>query len=564
MGIIAFRIATCALAASLLNADAEAQCQPVEAAELAPAGGAAGDLFGYDVALFGDLVLVSSRRDGEHGQQAGAAYLYARDQGGAGNWGEVAKLTAADPKPFQVFGSAVAVGADTAIVGAGCDNQLGSCAGAAYVFERDEGGAGAWGQAQKLLASDGKGGDFFGNTADIEGNLAIVGAPFWAGAPGNDAGAAYVFERGPSGWNETNILTAIDAAPSSSFGYALDLDGDSLCVTAPNDDGAASNAGAAYVCRRNPVTGDWVEEQKLLPSTTYSGLRFGESCGISGDTLVVGVTESVVGFDSGAVYVFERTPATGTWSQTAKLVPQSAQAHDWFGTGVAISGDVIVGGANGRDGPKDSGVAFVFERSPSAPQGWLETHALRAGSPAKDDGLGRNVALAGRTVLVGAPSNILQPVGTGEAVVFDDVAPPPPTTYCTAGTSANGCLPVLSTVGHARLSQPDGFEIGVGDIDGARSAILFWGTAPQAKTWGAASWFCIVPPVRRTPVQTTTGAAGSCDGTFSLDFNDWMATYPQKAPSAGTNVLAQVWYRDPAGQGKTSSMTAGLSFGVCP
>ncbi len=564
MAHVPCHLAACLIALSALATEAKSQCQPVEVAYLAPASGAPGDIFGYDVDLRGDLAIVSSQRDGQNGQQAGAAYLYGRDQGGSGSWGEVAKLLPADPGDFQIFGTAVAVHGDAALVGAGCDDELGSCAGAAYVFERDHGGANAWGQAQKLLASDGAGGDFFGNTAAIDGDLAVVAAPYWNGPPGGDAGAVYVFERGPSGWVETHILNALDAAPQSAFGYALDLEGNSLIVTARNDDGAAPDAGAAYVCRRDPVTGDWYEEQKLLPSVTYTGLRFGDSCGISGNTAVVGVTESVVGFDSGAVYVFERNPATGIWTESAKLFPADAQAHDWFGTGVAIDGDTIVGGAPGRDGPSDSGIGFVFERSPSAPLGWLETHALRALTPAAQDGFGRAVALDDRSAAIGAPSNILQVLGTGEAFVRDDVVPPAPVAYCTAGASVAGCLPVLDTVGHGRLSQPDGFQIGVRDIDGARSSILFWGTAAQAKPWGATSWLCVVTPLVRTPVQQTTGAPGSCDGTFAFDFNAWMAAHPQRAPAAGTTVRAQVWYRDPAGQVRTSAMTGGVSFGVCP
>ena len=56
--------------------------------------GAADDYFGESVSISGDTVVVGS--DDSNRDDAGAAYIFKRDQGGADNWGLVKKITASD------------------------------------------------------------------------------------------------------------------------------------------------------------------------------------------------------------------------------------------------------------------------------------------------------------------------------------------------------------------------------------------------------------------------------------------------------------------------------------
>ena len=67
--------------------------------------------------------------------------------------------------------------------------------GSAYVFGRNEGGADNWGQAKKLLASDGAAGEYLGRSVSVSGDTVVVGA--YRGDVGSeiDCGSAYVFER---------------------------------------------------------------------------------------------------------------------------------------------------------------------------------------------------------------------------------------------------------------------------------------------------------------------------------------------------------------------------------
>ena len=91
--------------------------------------------------------------------------------------GEVAKLL---PTPYWKgdkanFGRAVAVDGDLMVVGA-IDDDRGAEAGAAYVFGRNQGGTGAWGQVVKITASDGAEYDYFGYSVAISGDTVVVGA----------------------------------------------------------------------------------------------------------------------------------------------------------------------------------------------------------------------------------------------------------------------------------------------------------------------------------------------------------------------------------------------------
>ncbi len=88
------------------------------------------------------------------------------------------------------FGYSVAVSGDTLVVGASFE---GGQVGAAYVFDRNQGGADTWGQVKKLTASDGAADDQFGASVILSGNTLVAGAL----AKASSTGAAYVFALEP-------------------------------------------------------------------------------------------------------------------------------------------------------------------------------------------------------------------------------------------------------------------------------------------------------------------------------------------------------------------------------
>jgi len=119
--------------------------------------------------------------------------------------------------------------------------------GAAYVFEPDNGGIGS--QAKKLTASDAATSptlEAFGDAVHVDGDRIVVGAP------GKDGkGAAYLFERNQGGnenWGESTKLTASDGVTGSddSFGFRVGLAGDVLAAVTYTKN---SYTGEAYLFR---------------------------------------------------------------------------------------------------------------------------------------------------------------------------------------------------------------------------------------------------------------------------------------------------------------------------
>jgi hypothetical protein len=164
-----------------------------QVAKLVASDGAVGDSFGRSVAISEDIVVVGAYNDDDKGISSGSAYVFERNQGGADHWGQVVKLTASDGVADASFGRSVAISGDTVIVGALFDDDNGTKSGSAYVFERNQGGADHWGQAAKLTASDGAADDHFGRSVAISEDTIVAGAG-GDGDKGTDSGSAYVYQ----------------------------------------------------------------------------------------------------------------------------------------------------------------------------------------------------------------------------------------------------------------------------------------------------------------------------------------------------------------------------------
>ena len=399
-----------------------------EIKKLLASDGQAGDEFGFYVAVDGDTAIVGAwREDAAGGSQEGAAYVFEKNQGGADNWGEVKKLVASDPEENARFGSSVGISGDTIVVGASIQSAAADNAGAAYFFERNQGGADNWGEVKKLTASDAEAGDHFGKSVAISGDTVLVGADL-EDAGGTDAGAAYVFERdqgGPDNWGEVLKLTASDAENNDSFGNSVSVNGDSAIVGAwlEDVDGSTLAPGAAYVFHRDEGGADnWGEVKKLSASDFERLDRFGYSVAINGDTAVVGAwSEDSGGDQAGAAYVFERDQGgADNWGEVTKLTASDAFGGAAFGRSVAISANTAVVGAvfEGRLVGTSGGAAYVYHRDEGGADNWGEVKKLTASDRDRLDYLGQSVAVSGETTLVGASQEDALGNEAGAAYVF--------------------------------------------------------------------------------------------------------------------------------------------------
>ena len=300
------------------------------------------------------------------------------------------KLHAADHAADDLFGAAVSVSGNVAIVGARRHDDAGKNRGAAYLFNAATGA-----QTAKLLANDGEDYDYFGCSVGIDGDSAIVGAR-WDDANGTNSGSAYVFDV-TTGLQEIKLLP-IDGAENDAFGHSVAISGDTAIVGIYK----TSGVGAAYLFDIN----SGVQLAKLTPSDGMNNDRFGSAVAINATTAVVGSMEhDQFGQASGAVYLFDL--ATG--DEVQKITPSDGAEHDHFGCAVAISGEVILIGAEAHAG---AGAAYIFDLSSG-----VETK-ISASDGASGDRFGAALAIRGSSLVVGAPWNNQSGTASGAAYVY--------------------------------------------------------------------------------------------------------------------------------------------------
>ncbi|MDH5719727.1 MAG: hypothetical protein OEZ13_03805 [Spirochaetia bacterium] len=465
------------IAANILGIDST--CFSQQGYLIAPNAGAS-DYFGRDVSISGDTIVVGAY--GEDSSQititngstasadnsatdAGAAYVFVRS---GTTWSQQAYLKAPNAGAGDGFGTSVSISGDTIVVGAStedssqttitndatasADNST-SSAGAAYVFVRS--GA-TWSQQAYLKAPNAEVFDRFGTSVSISGDTIVVGAldeessqttitndaTASADNSASSAGAAYVFVRSGTTWSHQAYLKVSNAEADDKFGVSVSISGDTIVAGANyedssqttitngstgSDDNSATDAGAAYVFVRSGTT--WSQQAYLKAPNAEASDYFGNSVSISGDTIVVGAyyedsdqttitNGSTASSDNsasaaGAAYVFVRSGTT--WSHQAYLKAPNAEASDYFGCSVSISGDTIVVGAHSEDSGEKlisngstasadnsaggSGAAYVFVRN-STNGTWRQNAYLKGNSLVGS--FGGSVFISGDTVVVGS------------------------------------------------------------------------------------------------------------------------------------------------------------------
>lgn len=233
------------------------------------------------------------------------------------------KRTAPAPETQDYFGSSVAV--DGAYVVVGAEGNA-SKAGMAYVLYKDV--TGTYSQVAELNASDATPGDKFGISVAISGDYVVVGAQL-ADTNATNAGAAYVFKRNApdNNYSEIALLTASDPAADDHFGFSVAIDGAYVIVGADNKSSSVApvgpSTGAAYIFKNN---GDdtYTEVNKLTAFDHEPSDYFGWSVDINGDHAIVGAwSESMGGeavISAGAAYVYKKDAGTGLFNHADKLM----------------------------------------------------------------------------------------------------------------------------------------------------------------------------------------------------------------------------------------------------
>lgn len=386
----------------------------------------AGNRLGTSVSIDANTILAGAPLTDFAGfVDSGAAYVFTRESATA-NFSQKQILRARVAGSDSLFGASVLVDGPTAIMGApGARFFTATDAGAAYVFVR-ESLSGDWRQQQELTGSSPEALAEFGGAVGLDAATTVIGAAKRNQGTSTDAGAAFTFVLEPLSdeiSQETDVLTAADAAADDGFGRAVGLSGDTTLIGIPAADPAGDvDAGEVSAFDRDPDTQVFDNESTLTADDKAASDNLGTAVSVDADIAVIGAPNAEIAGDAGAgsAYVYNRDSVSGDWDQAVQLTAGAdVAAAANFGAALAIDADIILIGvpADDPNGIINAGVAFLFSRDPdeAALDQWSQTEKLTAGADqSADDNFGAAVALNSDTALVGAPFEN----GSGAVYVF--------------------------------------------------------------------------------------------------------------------------------------------------
>ncbi len=241
----------------------------------------------YALSLEGNRLVIGAPHEHLDGFWRGTVRIFEFD---GESWVQTTQLFQEQPVDQAFFGSGVALNGDRLAVGAQGVEKI-------YLFEHN---GTEWIHVSELVGHDDTNGSGFG------GGIAFAGDYLVAGAPGPTSpkrnGAAYVFERTPTGWHEAAKLVGDDLATSLYFGSDVSLSGASLAIGARGR--REHPHGAVYVYSRQ--RGHWELTERVIPSD--GAYNFGSSVVLEDNLLGVvafATLDLLMSGVTGAAYLYE-------------------------------------------------------------------------------------------------------------------------------------------------------------------------------------------------------------------------------------------------------------------
>lgn len=245
-----------------------------ELTKITPSDGAAGDEFGTSVVISDQYLIIGAPYDDDNGSAAGSIYVMDL----TGNL--IHKLHSTDPNAGDYLGISLALRGDILVAGATGDDQMGSGAGAAYLFDLTTGT-----QLFKLRASNGVAGDSFGYSVAIEDGMVAVGSPNYDSSGISNVGAVYVFDV--STGNQTAVLVSSTPISSSYAGYSVAIVDGIVAAGATLFQVSISQTGAVFLF--DPQTGEQIG--RLVATQISNGRSMGTSLAADSGRLAIGAED---------------------------------------------------------------------------------------------------------------------------------------------------------------------------------------------------------------------------------------------------------------------------------
>ncbi|MEO0662965.1 MAG: FG-GAP repeat protein, partial [Planctomycetota bacterium] len=393
--------------------------------------------------------------------------------------------------------------------------------GRVYVYDVSSGTAA---RIANLTGSGVTVGDGFGTAVDVDEFLpaVVVGAPNANGG----RGAVFVFEQGTAGvWSE---VARFDGAPGrDSYGAAVTVEAGIAVVGQPDFE------GDAFVLERE-LSG-WVERGALpKPPTVFASAEYGASVHLDGGMLAVGAPgEDSLGYDSGAVYVFQRTGGPG-FTEIDRVEHPSAATVTRHGADVALdvgnaTARLLVGSGDDR--------AFLWQSVGFAP--FAEVDVLTPYTETGAGGFGERVAMHGERAIVGASRGRSDTAQCGAAFPYAiDAGGAGATPLSMLHPAAGGTLTGFPRFGDAVAATDAAFYVGVPAL-GLTGLVLEFDTGArvgtaycrgEANSIGATASLAVRGSDAAGDADLTLAAAGVPPGAFVLPL---AATEQDLVPNVG-------------------------------
>lgn len=426
---------------------------------------------GRSVAIEGDVIVAGSAGYGKDSTvsgttaaNCGGAFIYYRNNGGTDNWGFHKILVGKGTNgriAGDAFGKSVGISGDVIVVGAdlqdydSAGNNSATDAGAAYIFNKNSGGADNWGFMKKLsgAATNGRNaGDNFGYTVGIYKDTIIVGAryQFYDTAGGNsltNAGAAYIYYRQSGGTDNWGLLQRITSGGTNgrvaddNFASSVAISSDNILIGAPNQDydslGANSitDGGAVYFGKfkkgliYNGSTW-WPYAPSATTTDNYAYIQSGSpafAAGVQVKHLSISSGASAT-ISSGAVTLLCNCSNNGTITGSGNITLGGSYAQTMGGSG-AIQ-NLILNNAAGASISSSSGDSLIIKG--------IYTHTLGA------------LTTNGKLKLKATDSTTYgQIAGTGTGTISGNVI----AEYQVLGGGDGGWRPISSPLNGATIAQ---------------------------------------------------------------------------------------------------------------
>jgi len=271
---------------------------------------AAGDRFGYDVAIEGDRAAVGAPGREHGGWNTGCVILFQNTPTG---WVEDARLFPPVDSVGARFGHSLALFGETLVVGAPEDNRPELASGAAYVFTHDE--QAGW-SMQAELTAEGVG-EFqrFGAAVSIGASSIVVGGPGSyepfgdsmgpqsSTSTGPPRGIVWIYHSSLEGWSPVQRLRAPAGDNGDLFGQRVYMAEGLLSVSSGGRPTAADREGASFLYEESGS--GWFLTQEISDPSPSAGQLFGAvAVHAGGEIFVSGVFDAGLGTNSGCVQVF--------------------------------------------------------------------------------------------------------------------------------------------------------------------------------------------------------------------------------------------------------------------